>query len=149
MGIDAVVCTIVLIGVFAGLIKNHPPDALLLGAVILVSVLGIITPEEALAGFSNKGMLTVAALYIIAAALKETGAIAMVGSSVLGSAHYPRAGLLRLAAFVTPLSAILNNTPIVAMFIPAVVTWCKGHRIAASRLLLPLSYLCILGARVL
>ena len=145
MNIDAIICAMVLLGVFVGLIRNHAPDVLLLSAVVLVTTLGIISPEEAFAGFANRGMLTVAALYVIAAALQETGAIAMAGSWVLGSAQGQRAGLLRLAAVVTPLSAILNNTPIVAMFIPAVVTWCKQQRMAASRLLLPLSYLCILG----
>jgi di/tricarboxylate transporter len=132
-------------GVFVGLINNRAPDALLLGALVLVTIAGIISPEEALAGFSNAGMLTVGALYVVAAALRETGALDLAGSWVLGNAKSERSVLLRMAGSVTAMSAFLNNTPIVSMFIPIVTDWCKKHRIAPSRLLLPLSYLCILG----
>jgi di/tricarboxylate transporter len=145
MGWEALFCLGVLIAVFAGLINNRAPDALLLGALVLVTIAGIISPEEALVGFSNAGMLTVAALYVVAAALRETGALDVAGSWALGSAKSERGVLLRMAGSVTAMSAFLNNTPIVAMFIPIISDWCKKHRIAPSRLLLPLSYLCILG----
>jgi len=145
MGWEAFFCLGVLIAVFVGLINNRAPDALLLGALVLVSIAGIISPEEALVGFSNAGMLTVGALYVVAAALRETGALDVAGSWVLGNAKSERAVLVRMAGSVTAMSAFLNNTPIVAMFIPIVSSWCKKHRIAPSRLLLPLSYLCILG----
>ncbi|MDT8301737.1 MAG: SLC13 family permease, partial [Sedimentisphaerales bacterium] len=128
-----------------GLINNRAPDALLLGALVLVSIAGIISPEEALAGFSNAGMLTVGALYVVAAALRETGTLDVAGSWILGNAKSERGALVRMAGSVTAMSAFLNNTPIVAMFIPIVTGWCKKHRIAPSRLLLPLSYLSIIG----
>jgi len=131
MGWEAFFCLGVLIAVFVGLINNRAPDALLLGALVLVSIAGIISPEEALVGFS--------------AALRETGALDVAGSWVLGNAKSERGVLVRMAGSVTAMSAFLNNTPIVAMFIPIVSSWCKKHRIAPSRLLLPLSYLCILG----
>jgi len=142
---EAFFCLGVLIAVFVGLINNRAPDALLLGALVLVSIAGIISPEEALVGFSNAGMLTVGALYVVAAALRETGALDVAGSWALGNAKSERAVLVRMAGSVTAMSAFLNNTPIVAMFIPIISNWCKTHRIAPSRLLLPLSYLCILG----
>jgi len=145
MGWEALFCLGVLIAVFVGLINNRAPDALLLGALVLVSIAGIISPEEALVGFSNAGMLTVGALYVVAAALRETGALDVAGSWALGKAKSERAVLVRMAGSVTAMSAFLNNTPIVAMFIPVISNWCKKHRIAPSRLLLPLSYLCILG----
>jgi len=145
MGWEAFFCLGVLIAVFVGLINNRAPDALLLGALVLVSIAGIISLEEALVGFSNAGMLTVGALYVVAAALRETGALDVAGSWALGNAKSERAVLVRMAGSVTAMSAFLNNTPIVAMFIPIISSWCKKHRIAPSRLLLPLSYLCILG----
>jgi len=145
MGWEALFCLGVLIAVFVGLINNRAPDALLLGALVLVSIAGIISPEEALVGFSNAGMLTVGALYVVAAALRETGALDVAGSWALGNAKSERGVLVRMAGSVTAMSAFLNNTPIVAMFIPIISNWCKKHRIAPSRLLLPLSYLCILG----
>jgi len=145
MNWESYYCVAVLALVFAGLINNRAPDALLLGAVVLVSIAGIISPEEALVGFSNAGMLTVGALYVVAAALRETGALDVVGSWALGNAKSERGVLVRMAGSLPVMSAFLNNTPIVAMFIPIVSSWCKKHRIAPSRLLLPLSYICILG----
>ena len=142
---QATFCLGVLVLVFYGLIRNRPADALMLGALVLVTVVGIVTPKDAVAGFSNMGMLTVGALYVVAAALRETGALDIVGKYVLGKARTERGAFMRLAGSVTVMSAFLNNTPIVAMFIPVIGDWCKQHRIAASRLLLPLSYLCILG----
>ncbi|NQT00584.1 MAG: SLC13 family permease [Planctomycetes bacterium] len=138
-------CFGILIVVFGGLIANRAPDVLLLGAVVILAIMRIITPEEALAGFSNTSMLTVGALYVVAAALRETGALDAAGSWLLKRARTERTVLVRMAGSVTVMSAFLNNTPIVAMFIPIVSSWCKKHRIAPSKLLLPLSYLCIIG----
>ena len=142
---QAAFCLCVLALVFYGLIRNRSADALMLGALVLVTVTGIVTPKDAVAGFSNMGMLTVGALYVVAAALRETGALDIVGKHVLGKARTERGAFVRLAGSVTVMSAFLNNTPIVAMFIPVISDWCKRHRVAPSRLLLPLSYLCILG----
>ena len=145
MGWESFFCFGVLILVLGGLIANRAPDLLLLGAVVILALVRIITPEEALAGFSNTSMLTVGALYVIAAALRETGTLDAAGSWLLKRAKSERAVLVRMAVSLPVMSAFLNNTPIVAMFIPIVSGWCKKHRIAPSRLLLPLSYLCILG----
>lgn len=135
----------VLVGIFVGLVRNYPPDALLLGGLVVLGVLGVVTPAEAFSGFSNQGMLTVAALYIVAAGLRETGSLAVLGRWLLGRARTEGAVLARMALCVPGCSAFLNNTPIVAMFIPIITEWCKGHQKAPSRLLIPLSYLSILG----
>jgi di/tricarboxylate transporter len=145
MGWETFFCFGILIVVFGGLIANRAPDVLLLGAVVILALVRIITPEEALAGFSNTSMLTVGALYVVAAALRETGALDTAGSWLLKRAKSERAVLVRMAGSLPVMSAFLNNTPIVAMFIPIVSDWCKKHRIAPSKLLLPLSYLCIIG----
>ncbi|HOJ31972.1 MAG TPA: SLC13 family permease [Candidatus Hydrogenedentes bacterium] len=130
---------------FVGLALNLAPDAMLLAALLIVLLAGIVSPQEAFQGFSNEGMLTVAALFVVSAALRETGALDLLGRWVFGKARQERGALVRLAATITPLSAFLNNTPIVAMFIPVVMEWCKKHRVPPSRLLLSLSYLSILG----
>ncbi|HOZ45250.1 MAG TPA: SLC13 family permease [Candidatus Hydrogenedentes bacterium] len=131
--------------VFAGLIRNLAADVLLIAAVVVCGLVGIIEPAEVFVGFSNSGMLTVAALFVVAAALRETGALNILGAFLLGDAKTERAVLTRMAGAVTGMSAFLNNTPIVAMFIPIVNTWCKNHKVAPSRLLIPLSYLSIFG----
>jgi di/tricarboxylate transporter len=131
---------------FFALLKNlAPPDLLFLGATTILALVGIITPEEAFAGFSNSGMLTVAMLFVIAAGLRETGVLDYLGQHVLGHARTERGVLARLSAVVLPLSAFLNNTPVVAMFMPVVLDWSRRHQISPSKLLIPLSYLAILG----
>lgn len=145
MGWQGIYCLGTLVLVFWGLVRNYPADALLMGAVVALALVGIISPQEALAGFANDGMLTVGALFVVAAALRETGALDIAGAWVLGQAHTERGALLRMAFSVTGMSAFLNNTPIVAMFIPLVTDWCRRHKIEPSRLMIPLSYLTILG----
>lgn len=145
MGWEAIFCYVILITVFAALAKGLAPDATLVGAVLLVTLAGIISPEEAFAGYSNTGMLTVGALFVVAAGLRETGALDRVGALMLGTAMTERSVLRRLSFTVTGMSAFLNNTPIVSMFIPIIIDWCKKRGAAPSRLLLPLSYLTILG----
>lgn len=131
--------------VFCGLAANYAPDALMLGSLVLVMLAGIVRPEEAFSGFANPEMLTVAALFVVAAGLRETGVLDTIGRWVFGRARSERAALLRMAGSVTAMSAFLNNTPIVAMFIPIVTGWCKKNQVAPSRLLLPLSFFTILG----
>ncbi len=126
MNFDAWV-TLVVVGVlFISLLRNFaPPDFLFIAATVFLAAIGIISPEEAFAGFSNSGMLTVAFLFVVVAGLRETGVLDQVGHHVLGTATTERVVLARLAAVVVPMSAILNNTPIVAMFVPIVIDWCR------------------------
>ncbi len=132
--------------VFFSLVKNlAPPDMLFLGATSLLALLGIITPQEAFAGFSNSGMLTVAVLFVVAAGLRETGVLDWLGHQILGRAKTEKGVLARLGVIVLPMSAFLNNTPIVAMFMPVVIDWSRRHRVSPSKFLIPLSYLAILG----
>ncbi|MHC5075918.1 MAG: SLC13 family permease, partial [Planctomycetota bacterium] len=145
MGWEAIFCLVVLGLIIFGLIRNISPDALLLGGVVLVTLVRIISPEEALAGFSSPAVLTVGALYVVAAALQETGALDELGRRVFGQVRTEKDFLRRMSGIMPAMSAFLNNTPIVAMSIPMVSDWCKRHHVAPSKLLIPLSYLCIFG----
>lgn len=131
--------------IFVGLARDYAPDMLLLGGVILFAVAGLITPQEAFSGFSNEGMLTVAALFIVASAMRETGALDTIGAWLLGRASTERGVLLRMSVTVTTMSAFLNNTPVVAMLMPILTGWCRKHRVSPSKILIPLSYMTILG----
>ncbi len=139
--------TLGVVGVLlVALMKNMAPsDLLFLGAAGFLSIAGIITPNQAFAGFSNSGMLTVAFLFVVVAGLRETGVLDYVGHHVLGKAKTEKNALVRLSIFIVPMSAFLNNTPIVAMFVPIVISWCRRNKVAASKLLIPLSFLTILG----
>ena len=122
-----------------------PADAVLMAAVTVLIVTGVLSPGEAVAGFSNTGLMTVAALYVVAAGLRETGAIQWVAQGMLGQPQGARRAQARLFAPTAILSAFLNNTAVVAMFIPAVQEWARKLNIAPSKLLIPLSYAAILG----
>lgn len=136
---------ILLIGFLLLITTNIPPDFVFLGALTAVIVLNLVPVREALSGFSNEGMLTVAALYVVAFGMKETGAIQFVVQRLLGNTRSVQRAQFRIAAPVMAMSAFLNNTPIVASFIPAVEEWGKKVQIPASKLLIPLSYAAILG----
>jgi len=120
-------------------------DLILFGGLALLVISGIIPTELALDGFSNEGMLTVAALYVVAAGLKETGAIQFVVQKVMGNASTVRSSQLRIMSPVMIMSAFFNNTPIVASFIPALEKWSRRTGIPVSKVLIPLSYAAILG----
>ncbi len=146
MNYDALLTVAVVAGIFVALIKNlAPSDFLFLAGVAVLAMAGVITPEEAFVGFSNQGMLTLALLFVIAAGLRETGVLDYVGNQVLGAARTEQSVLRRLSIMVVPASAFLNNTPIVAMFIPVLLDWCRRREVPPSKLLIPLSYLAILG----
>ena len=120
-------------------------DVVLVAGVTLLLVSGVLTPQEALAGLSNEGMATVAVLYIVAAGLRETGAVAWLVQGVLGRPRNLFNAQLRLMAPVAAASGFMNNTPVVAMFLPAVIDWARQNRLPVSKLLIPLSYASILG----
>lgn len=146
MTIDGWAVVTVILGSLILLITTHySVDMILLAGLAFLLVFGIITPEAALAGFSNEGMLTVAALYVVASGLKETGAIQYITQKVMGDTKTVRTAQTRIMLPVMVMSAFLNNTPIVASFIPALEDWSKKTRIPISKILIPLSYAAILG----
>ncbi|MCH2596108.1 MAG: SLC13 family permease [Pirellulales bacterium] len=125
--------------------RSIPIDLLFLSGLVLVSLTGVLTPQQALAGFSNKALIMIGALFAASAGLRATGALDWLGNRLLGGAETAQSALIRLAATVVPASAFVLNTPLVAMLAPVVVDWCRRRSISPSRLLIPLSYLTILG----
>ena len=116
-----------------------------MAALSFLVISGILSPPEALAGFANPGVITIATLYVVAAGLKETGAVQWVASRLLGQPQSVRRAQIRMLLPTGVLSAFMNNTTVVAMFIPAIQDWSQRLQIPASKLLLPLSYATILG----
>ena len=120
-------------------------DLILMAALTFLVISGILTAPEALAGFANTGVITIATLYLVAAGLKETGAVQWVATRLLGQPATIRGAQARMLLPTGVLSAFMNNTTVVAMFIPAIQDWSQRLQIPASKLLLPLSYATILG----
>lgn len=131
--------------VLALMFLNVGPDMVLLGGLTILLVAGVLTPQEALAGFSNEGLITVAFLFVVAEGLHQTGGISFAGQRLLGQPPSLRNAQARIMVPTAVASAFLNNTPVVAMMIPVVGDWARKLRMSVSQMYLPLSYAAILG----
>ncbi len=143
----ASIFTLLIVAVCFGLLAftTLTPDVILVGAVVVLLATGVLTTPESLAGLANEGVVTVAILFIVAAAVQETGGVDWIGRNVLGRPKSLRMGVTRLVLPVAGLSAFVNNTPLVAMLIPAVTDYSRKSQIPASKLMIPLSYAAVLG----
>ena len=135
----------VLVGIIVALYYEKIAAELIMLAALLVLVLCQVIPmKDALAGFANETIFTIAGLLVVGAGLQTTGAIEFISRALLGQ---PKKGtpLLRLIAPVAGLSAFMNNTPLVAFFLPIFVHVARKLRTSPSKLLIPLSYASIMG----
>ncbi len=121
------------------------PDLILLAGLTLLLITGVIEPGDALHGFANEGLITVAVLFVVAEGLRQTGAFHFLGQQMLGRPKSLPVTQTRMMLPVAVASAFLNNTPVVALMLPVISDWAKKHRQSVSQLLLPLSYAAILG----
>ncbi|HAJ36729.1 MAG TPA: hypothetical protein DCL15_13670 [Chloroflexi bacterium] len=126
-----------------------PTEVTAAGTIVVLMLTGLLSPTEALSGFASTATITVAAMFILSAGLMRTGALEAVtiylGRFASGSA---RRLLLLLALVEVPASAFMNNTPVVVMMIPVVVSLCRQYNLRPSKFLLPVSYFAVLGGTV-
>jgi di/tricarboxylate transporter len=122
-----------------------PPAAIFLGALTFTITFGLAPLEASLKGFSNPGVLTIGALFMVAAGMYSTGAITMITEKLIGRPKSLLAAQSRILPPVAFGSAFLNNTPLVAMMIPVIRDLAKSCKLPATRLYIPLSYASILG----
>lgn len=146
LGWDAWV-TIAVISFVLGMLvfTQFGADLILVAGVTVLVLTGVLDTSQAFAGMSNEGMLTVAVLYVVACGLESTGGTGWLVQKFLRRPRSTRGAMMRLMAPVSVMSAWLNNTPVVAMFLPAVSDWARQNRIAVSKLMIPLSYAACLG----
>jgi len=139
--------TLAVVGMVLGLLATSraSPDLALGGGLMLLLLCGVVTTDDALAGFANEGMITIAVLFVVSAGVVETGAITWLSDRLFGRPKSVFQAVRRLMLPTAGLSAFMNNTPLVAMLIPAVNDWAKQHRISPSKVMIPLSYAAILG----
>ncbi|MCS6828739.1 MAG: SLC13 family permease [Caldilinea sp.] len=126
-----------------------PTEVTATATIVALMATGLLSPAEALSGFSSTATITVAAMFILSAGLMRTGALEAatisLGRFAKGSA---RRLLLLLALVETPASAFMNNTPVVVMMIPVVVSLCRQYNLRPSKFLLPVSYFAVLGGTI-
>ncbi|QQS39845.1 MAG: SLC13 family permease [Acidobacteriota bacterium] len=116
--------------------------------VVMVTLMasGIVSPEEGISGFSNKATVTVAAMFILSAGLFKTGAVNYLGT--ITSRLFKRnfwVGLISVMIAVAFFSAFINNTPVVAIFIPILLGVAKEIKASTSKLLMPMSFASMFG----
>lgn len=146
MSLDAWITLAVVAGCLVTLIVSRlGPDLVFVAGLTLLLALGVLEPGAAFSGFANTGMLTVAVMYVVAAGLRETGSLHLIVKYLFGRPRGVAGAQTRMMLPVTFLSAFVNNTPIVATFLPAVLDWAKQQRISISKLAMPLSFAAILG----
>jgi di/tricarboxylate transporter len=139
--------TILIVAALVGALASNKigPDTAMLGALTALLVAGVLEPAEAAVGFADPSILMIAALFVVAAGLNETGAVEAFAQRMLGRPKSERAAQIRLMVPVAAMSAFMNNTPIVAMYLPIVHDWARKLQISPSKLFMPLSFAAILG----
>jgi len=137
----------VVIGMFVLFVKQYlPVEVTALGGVSVLLVLGILPFDDALQVFSNPAPWTIFAMFILSGALVRTGALSSVTFIILrGGKKHPGLTIGLLACLVVIASAFMNNTPVVVMMIPIVIQVAKELGTSSSKMLIPLSYVSILG----
>lgn len=147
MDFNQIVVCLLLILVFVAFVKEwFSPDLVAMGAFVLLIGIGILDEKSALSVFSNPAPIIVSCMFVLSAALERTGTIEALGEwfEKLAGRKELRV-LLVLMLIVAVLSAFVNNTPVVVVFMPIVLALARKHDLVASRFLIPLSYAAIVG----
>lgn len=121
------------------------PEQVLMATLTILWNLRIVSTEEALDGFSNSGLVSIGALFIVMHAVDKSRVVDYAARRILGSHLGDRTVLLRVCFTVFALSGFCNNTPLVVLFMPIVRDWARTNQRAPSTFLIPLSYAAIMG----
>ena len=140
------VYSLIVLAVFLFINKRISFDitSLILLAILVVS--GILTPKEGLSGFSNPATVTIACMFILSEGLRRTGALNIVGDWFfkLSKLNY-KAAIFIIMLVIGVISAFINNTAAVAIFIPVIISLSKDMGKSASKLLMPMSFAAMFG----
>ena len=126
-----------------------PVDITALCVAVILIVLGLVTPEEGIAGFGNSATITVMAMFILSAGITRTGVVQIFRDLLIEwGGKSIRRQILVMGLLVGPISGFINNTAVVAIFLPIIEEWCRKRDVSPSKLLIPLSYVTILGGMI-
>ena len=122
------------------------PGLILFSCVVLMLCAGILSPKECLEGFSNKGMITVALLFLVSEGVRRSGILEHIIQNMLPADKPTITGTnAKLLPTIAALSAFLNNTPVVVIFAPIIKNWARKVGLPHTKFLIPLSYATVLG----
>jgi len=145
--VEAIILTAIILGgliMFATRIVPIEVTSLLIIAALALT--GILEPSEALQGFSSTATVTIAAMFVLSAGLARTGAVeALTGRLETYCSLRASSVLIVFAGIVALSSAFINNTPVVVIMVPVLLSICRGGPLRPSRIFLPISYFSILG----
>ena len=141
---------LLLAGVFVAFIREWaPPDLVALSTTAILLATGTLTTNETLDVFSNAGVITVGAMFVLSAALDRTGCIEALGNASMNVVGRSRnAAFLGLVLLAAAVSAFINNTPVVVILTPVAIRLCQHLKIAPSKMLIPLSYAAVFGGTI-
>lgn len=144
---QAIIGLVVLGVMFVGFVMERFPATVvaILGTCVFL-FLGILSGKDLFSVFSNSAPVTIGAMFILSGALLRTGTLDAIASRIIARAKlHPRLALAEMFFGVYVASAFLNNTPVVVVMIPIMMKLASALGLSAKRLLIPLSYVCILG----
>ncbi|WP_134727180.1 SLC13 family permease [Paracoccus luteus] len=150
-GQPAAIATLIIIAVMFVMFlrEKNPPEVVAFGTAAVMMVLGLVPLDDAVGVLSNSAPWTIAFMFIIMGGLMRTGALDQLSQTVARHAGtQPILTICAMFAFVIVASAIMNNTPVVAVMIPIVIQVAHRARIAPSKLLMPLSYFTVMGGMI-
>lgn len=138
--------TVILWALYLFTTEKFPVDITAMLIMIVLIVSKLITPEQGVSGFSNPATITVLCMFILSAGIEKTGIIQKIGNTVFGIVGKSEVlQLLMLAIIIVPLSGFVNNTAAVAIFLPMILNLSKKSNTPATKLLIPLSFISMLG----
>ncbi len=119
-------------------------DLVALLALAALMILGIVSPEEALSGFSNEATVTVAAMFAMSIGIERSGALEPLGR-LLSRIRQPWLLSLALMVTIAPLGAFIKNTALVAIFVPLALRVCQRSHMSPARVLMPMAFAAQMG----
>ena len=123
-----------------------PTEVTSLLVIFALSATGILSVEQAFSGFSSPATITVAAMFVLSAGLMRTGALDVVSQLLIRWAgRSVRRLILLMGLFIPIASAFINNTPVVIMMVPVLLSVCRRLNLQPSKVMIPLSFLSIMG----
>jgi di/tricarboxylate transporter len=141
--------TVIIRALVLFIVEWLPIDITAILVTVVLMILGLVTPDEGIAGFGNSATITVMAMFILSYGITRTGIIQIVRDwLVKWGGDNSTQQIFVMGLIIGPITAFINNTAVVAVFLPIIEQWCQQRKISVSKMLIPLSYITVLGGMI-